>query len=361
MEALNFIRFWRPSNGGHKENRAQPCGGNSSTTEVPKALIASDHELDEGDDSFFDLELPVPEFCHKGNVDGNCREENGVNGDKRFDSKEEQPRSFSPNDNFSKRKIIPIETSSKPQYPIALLKSAPKFRVFTLRKSKSMANSSSTLEDKAELIGISMKTPKHEKQGSNKHLKANIKTDKSSNFPIFTRESSSRKIKGKTEDDFSKRLLKDLMQKYLNKIKPLSKRNSLSDKIRVSGVLPMSSPATEFSMKEKQGNLRGVCKLLGKSRSTSSASSSISRRDDSLLLQHDGIQSAILHCKKSLNSSRAESSRLSRCTSDSSQEKLSNASSTDSSLLSRVTSNSSYEKLMDSARISSEEGNAFST
>ncbi|KAG8478687.1 hypothetical protein CXB51_028511 [Gossypium anomalum] len=348
MEALNFIRFWRPSNGGHKENRAQPCGGNSSTTEVPKALIASDHELDEGDDSFFDLELPVHEFSDRGNVDGNCREENGVNGDKRFDSKEEQPRSFSPNDNFSKRKIIPIEPSSKPQYPIAL-------------KSKSMANSSSTLEDKAELIGISMETPKHEKQGSNKHLKANIKTDKSPNFPIFTRESNSRKIKGKTEDDSEKRLLKDLMQKYLNKIKPLSKRNSLSDKIRVSGDLSKSSPATVFSMKEKQGNLRGVCKQLGKSRSTSSASSLISRRDDSLLLQHDGIQSAILHCKKSLNSSSAESSRLSRCTSDSSQEKLSNASSTDSSLLSRVTSNSSYEKLMDSARISSEEGNAFST
>ncbi|TYI84155.1 hypothetical protein E1A91_D05G344200v1 [Gossypium mustelinum] len=294
MEALNFIRFWRPSNGGHKENRAQPCGGNSSTTEVPKALIASDHELDEGDDSFFDLELPVHEFSDKGNVDGNYCEENGVNGDKRFDSKEEQLHSFSPNDNFSKRKIIPIEPSSIPQSPIALLKLAPKFRVFTLRKSKSMANSSSTLEDKAELIGISMETPKHEKQGSNQHLKANIKMDKSPNFPIFTKE------------------------------------------------------------KEKQGNLRGVCKQLGKSRSTSSASSPISRRDDSLLLQHDGIQSAILHCKKSLNSSR-ESSRLSRCTSDSSQEKLSNASSTNSSLLSRVTSNSSYEKLMDSVRISSEE------
>ncbi|TYG46518.1 hypothetical protein ES288_D11G262100v1 [Gossypium darwinii] len=342
MEALNFIRFWRPSNGGHKKNRAQQCGGNSSTTEVPKALIALDHELDEGDDSFFDLELPVHEFSDKGNVDGNYREENGVNGDKRFDSKEEQPHSFSPNDNFSKRKIIPIEPSSNPQSPIALLKSAPKFRVFTLRNSKSMANSSSTLEDKAELIGISMETPKHEKQGSNQHLKANIKMDKSPNFLIFTKESSSRKIKGKIEDDSAKRL------------------NSLSDKIRVSGELPMSSPATVFSIEEKQGNLRGVCKQLGKSRSTSSASSPISRRDDSLLLQHDRIQSAILHCKKSLNSSR-ESSRLSRCTSDSSQEKLSNASSTDSSLLSRVTSNSSYEKLMDSIRISSEEGNVFNT
>lgn len=306
MEALNFIRFWRPSNGGHKENRAQPCGGNRSTTVVPKALIVSDHELEEGNDSFFDLELPVHEFRDKGNIDGNCHEENDVNGDKIFDSKEEQPRSFSPNDNFSKRKIIPIEPSSKPQSPIDLLKSSPKFRVFTLRKSKSMANSSRStyIEDKDELIGISMETPKHEKQGSNKHLKANIETDKSPNFLIFTRENSSGKTKGKTEDDSAKRLLKDLMQKYLNKIKTLSKRNSLSDKIRVSGELLMSTPSTVFSMKEKQGNLRGVCKQLGKSRSTSSASLPISRRDDSLLLQHDGIQSAILHCKKSLNSSR---------------------------------------------------------
>ncbi|CBI22610.3 unnamed protein product, partial [Vitis vinifera] len=44
-----------------------------------------------------------------------------------------------------------------------------------------------------------------------------------------------------------------------------------------------------------------------------------SRRDDSLAQQHDGIQSAIMHCKRSLNSS-TDSSHLSRWTSDSSHE-----------------------------------------
>ncbi|KAL4281476.1 hypothetical protein GQ457_03G014090 [Hibiscus cannabinus] len=329
MEAL---RFWKPSNGVYRENRAQPCCAHHTPTEVPKAVFASDHELDEGDDSFFDLKLPLHGCADNGN---------GVNGVQRFESKQDPTLCSSPNDNFSKRKIIPIEASSKPQSPIALLKSAPKFRVFTLRKSKSMAYAD--ISDGAGLIGLPTEPPKHEKQGSNKHFRVKSKM-----------EDSPRKSQGKTEDDSSKRLLKDVMQKYLNKFKPLYVKASKKNSLKVSGDLPVPSPVV--SVKEKQ---RGVCKQLGKSRSTSAASSSpISRRDDSLLLQHDGIQSAILHCKKSLNSSR-ESSRLSRCTSDSSQEKLSNASSTDSSLLSRVTSNSSYEKLMDSARISNEEGNVF--
>ncbi|XVE58448.1 hypothetical protein DITRI_Ditri04bG0170100 [Diplodiscus trichospermus] len=392
MEALNFLRFWRTSYGSHKENPDQPCCGNHGATEIPKPLIVSDHELDEGEDSFIDLELPLRDFDGNGNGHRDFHEDNGtVKGEKRLDSNEEralvrepaknvgdkevdlphQNRSLSPNDHFSKRKIIPIE----PQSPIALLKSAPKFRVFTLKKSKSIANASNThTAEKTEFIGISMETLKQGKQGSSKHLKVKFNLEEPPNLPVFTRENSLRKTEDSLSDDCSKRLSKDLILKYLNIIKPLymkvSKKNNQSDKAKVSGDLSMSSPAaspaTVYSMKEKQGNLstgvRAVCKQLGKSRSASAASSPISRRDDSLLLQHDGIQSAILHCKKSFNASR-ESSWLSRCTSDSSQEKLSNASSssTDSSLLSRVTSNSSYEKLMDSARISSEEGNAFST
>ncbi|CAL5357790.1 unnamed protein product [Camellia sinensis] len=59
----------------------------------------------------------------------------------------------------------------------------------------------------------------------------------------------------------------------------------------------------------RQAPLREVCKHLGKSRSAASAVGIIppvaSKRDDSLLEQHDGIQSAILHCKRSYNSSRS--------------------------------------------------------
>ncbi|KAM1747871.1 hypothetical protein ACFX12_008933 [Malus domestica] len=68
--------------------------------------------------------------------------------------------------------------------------------------------------------------------------------------------------------------------------------------------------------------LRVVCKHLGKSWSFSStvaaAPSGVvitQMRDDSLLQQQDGIQSAILHCKRSFNASRAEplSSKLLAC------------------------------------------------
>ncbi|KAE8710745.1 hypothetical protein F3Y22_tig00110319pilonHSYRG00252 [Hibiscus syriacus] len=117
----------------------------------------------------------------------------------------------------------------------------------------------------------------------------------------ITRKNSS----GKTEDSL-KRLSKDLITKYLNVTKyvKVSKTNIQTHKPSVSGHLSMT-PA-----------------------------SPINRKDDSLLLQQDAIQSAILHCKRSLNSSSAESCWLLRCTTDSSQKKLSNASSTDYSLLS---------------------------
>ncbi|KAK8521248.1 hypothetical protein V6N13_077367 [Hibiscus sabdariffa] len=216
-----------------------------------------------------------------------------------------------PNDHFSKRKILPVGPISKPQSHIALLKSAQKFRVFHPKKPRAEAS----------------------KQGG------------SSSSSHFTRENSLRRRNGGI-DDSSKRLSKDLVHKYLNAIKPLytksSKKNDQGNKVGISGDSSMLSPATA-------GIPRGVYKHLVKSKSSSAAASPINRRDDSLLLQHDGIQGAILHCKRSFNSSR-ESSWLTRCTSDSSsQEKLSNASSssTDSSLFSRVTSIS--------ARTSSEE------
>lgn len=90
---------------------------------------------------------------------------------------------------------------------------------------------------------------------------------------------------------------------------------------------------------------------LGKSRSASAAvgaMSPVKRLDESLQVQQDGIQSAILHCKKSFHGSR-ESSMLSRSTSESSsQEKLSTSSSEDSYLFSRMSSDSSMsERSMD--------------
>ncbi|GKV31248.1 hypothetical protein SLE2022_402880 [Rubroshorea leprosula] len=321
MEALNLFKFWRPTNNTQKE--------------IPNPVM----EFEEGEDSFFDLKLPLRDHPEEKIVVDNAG----------FASGDEKPArielinvlrptlSLSPTDNFSRRKIIPIESSS----PIALLKSAPKFRVFA---SKKLTKSTATAEksERMKFAGVSKETPKHEKLGGPK-------------LPIFMRGNSLRKTesiswKTKTEelfrDDSSKRFSKDVIHKYLNRLKASKKQ---TEKSKSSGDVsipsPASSPATMYSTKEKQrcktAGIRGVCKHLGKSKSASATASQMSRRDDSLLLQHDGIQSAILHCKTSFNSSRGSSSM----SSDSSLEKLSNASSTDSSMLSRFSTDSAFEKL----------------
>lgn len=180
---------------------------------------------------------------------------------------------------------------------------------------------------------------------------------------LFTRDNSSRASSGtinnkshkkETSDESGpdeKRVSKDGVQKYLKMVKPLyirvSKRHGEKPSAGFSGQLSVQSPArpeapksekTEAvpkseppaavaaaaSCEEKSGKqgklllpagLRVVCKHLGKSRSASSAvvaAAPVSgatvkqgrRRDDSLLEQQDGIQSAILHCKRSFNLSR---------------------------------------------------------
>lgn len=134
-----------------------------------------------------------------------------------------------------------------------------------------------------------------------------------------------------------KKLVKEVVQKYLNKIKPLYVRVSrrYAERLRLAGQLPpaeaMAAEATTGEGEETDAEaevavpqprpataavaaagggkslvagLRVACKRLGKSRSASSAVEAIpspppSRRDDSLLQQQDGIQSAIAHCKRS--------------------------------------------------------------
>ncbi|OIW09945.1 hypothetical protein TanjilG_32094 [Lupinus angustifolius] len=154
------------------------------------------------------------------------------------------------------------------------------------------------------------------------------------------------------------------LHKYLKMVKPLyvkvSKR--YAEKVRFSGQLNMAVPPSATAAQktvpagavvaekvekeedccEGSGNVKGqkqrnldlgaglrvVCKHLGKSRSaaeTTAATAPVTaagvvssrRRDDSLLQQQDGIQGAILHCKRSFNASReCESSQLAQGVSD---------------------------------------------
>ncbi|CAI0417046.1 unnamed protein product [Linum tenue] len=189
------------------------------------------------------------------------------------------------------------------------------------------------------------------------------------------------------------RFSKEALQKYLKKVKPLYVRVSkrYGEKLGFSGQLSLgsnmakssattaeavgvtppvpailkaspsksSSSSSEKVQQEagtvncvgqqnvkgaaKQGNLqaglRVMCKHLGKSRSASSAvaaapppptAAASNRRDDSLLQQQDGIQSAILHCKRSFNASRDSQYSRSASESSSSPEKPGESSGKDS-------------------------------
>nr|POE97337.1 putative membrane-associated kinase regulator 2 [Quercus suber] len=365
MEAFSLLKYWRGSGGGGGGGVNVTGVGDSGvntrtagTTTIVTAVSQTDDESEDNDDDgpFFDLEFTVPdeeEEENQGKENENENEsevevleeeedEDDEEEDDEFDDGGGDEREFkftlssgsgsgssnvdradpnlslSPSDDlFFKGRLVPIEPASlvfnpsesepnsKPQFPVKLLKSATKFRVFMLVSEE-------------------------------------------------------------------KKFSKEVMQKYLKKVKPLYVRVSrrYGEKLRFSGQLSLggaaagakpilqktAAPAAEKSQAaesegsessannnnnnvkthQKLGNiptgLRVVCKHLGKSRSASSAvaaapigtAAASKRRDDSLLQQQDGIQSAILHCKRSFNASRdSESSLLSRSVSDPLHEKSS--------------------------------------
>ncbi|KAL4592797.1 hypothetical protein LXL04_005802 [Taraxacum kok-saghyz] len=201
-----------------------------------------------------------------------------------------------------------------------------------------------------------------ESESSGKSMTVKFKVEEVPIVSLFKRHNSSKAPKKRQNDEEpvstseEKKFSKEAMQKYLRKVKPLYVRVSkkYSEKLKFSGQLSLpgatkpnmlASPATEEQKQSttsnpkrekesipevpeppllmntakglKQGNLpaglRVVCKHLGKSRSASTAVTAAAvspgsllskRRDDSLLQQQDGIQSAILHCKRSFKASR---------------------------------------------------------
>ncbi|XP_059428330.1 membrane-associated kinase regulator 5 [Corylus avellana] len=362
MEALNFLKFWRPTN-------TYPF----ITNGAPHPLNEKEDELEkeEEEDSFFDLELTVFDFDSKKDKSNDNPEANNVKDNKtRLDTKEhhnnsakkaalnfsETALSLSPNDPISRRKILPIEPTSKPQSPIALLKSAPRFQVLMFKKPKSKSMATAKRESKT----VSMDNQEQRRQESKAFFTVKLKVEEAPKNSLFTRGNSLRKTESKiqdsqpSEDSKAERFSKEVIQKYLNLIKPLyvkvSKR--YSEKIKFSEELSVastaSSPSTVALPKKK--------KPLRKSKSASAsiaAAQPVNRRDDSLLQQDDGIQSAILHCKRSFNSSR-DSSFLTSSISDSLHDKSRNSYSRDSSLMSRFASEPSEEI---SVKTCIEEGN----
>ncbi|KAL6971988.1 hypothetical protein U1Q18_031671 [Sarracenia purpurea var. burkii] len=326
MEAFSMLNIWRIAAG--EDIR----GGGGSDTYIPMTssgmiipnVCRQAAETDEGEDSFFDLEFTVPGYDEKEHNDARDVDVNAS------DSDEDSYSDLAEKDRKSGANFVasPKEPNSKPQSPISFLRSPPKFRVLMLFKKPK-------LEKTETCADVSQATPKHHRQIN--RFAEKCKVEEVSIFSLLTRVYSSRSNLQKQS------FPKVVIQKYRKLIKPLYAKASkrYSEKLEFSGEFsissPLSSPVTAPSptcvprkqADEKQGSRQaplGVMRShLVKSQSVSSviriipAPPPATRRDDSLLEQHDGIQSAILHCKRSYNSSR-DFSVLSRSASDPSCE-----------------------------------------
>uniref|UniRef100_M4CFX4 Membrane-associated kinase regulator 5 n=1 Tax=Brassica campestris TaxID=3711 RepID=M4CFX4_BRACM len=292
MDALSFVKFWLTNNtNGNKPRREIRIS--ESAVESSTALGDSEVDLCEEDDSFFELEISLSDFSLKKN--------------KIPEETEEKQNTFP----VSKSKVLPfVETTSKPQSPITLLQPSEKLRAFSFKKS----------------------TTTEKKEPNSRSLNVRFR---------FEDETT------RCEDSASS--VPSSSKRFFDLIKPLYNKTTKKQSINSVSTSPASSPAARE--KQRSNITRSVRRQFGKSRSASAtvgAMSPVKRLDESLQVQQDGIQSAILHCKKSFHGSR-ESSMLSRSTSESSsQEKLSTSSSEDSYLFSRMSSDSMSEKSIDS-------------
>ncbi|GAB4857457.1 hypothetical protein Ancab_015366 [Ancistrocladus abbreviatus] len=286
--------------------------------------------------------------------------------------------SLSPSDDLLfKGRLLPIQPSSEVMnskssfhLAISLLKSATRLLVLTsgLKKSKFQQQPRKQMNqsEKNQQQQPQYKKRNQNDNGSNKFFTLKFKIEEVPIVSRFTRENSSpasnaenssnkqpvQQQKHRDEGESApSSYFKDGRQKYL-KVKPLYVRvpKRHGNKLRFSGPLRLGFASKMAALAEadgesakakeekaaaavgngdgrvkKQGNLavgfRVMCKHLGTSKSVSTVVPSkrmrSRKRDDSLLQQQDGIQSAILHCKRSFNGCReAESLLLSRSSSD---------------------------------------------
>ncbi|XP_068644840.1 probable membrane-associated kinase regulator 2 [Aristolochia californica] len=360
-----MLKYWRGGGGANPAPATTTIIADSSPSETSDnnddegpffdLEFALPDDEDEDDD-----EQPEQEEEDNDDVDdAGSGSEEGTDGEREFDftlsataaeARTDPNLALSPSDDlFFKGRLVPLEppatlhseSNSKSPFPASFLKSATKFRVSRLgfKRPKSVPEN-----DGGD--GLPPSAQKHQQQRS-KSFTVKFNVEEVPIVSLFTRDYSSRSASGgkpqKLDDIISddgvsasdmKRFSKDVLQKYFKMIKPLYIRVSkrYGDKLKFPGQLSLgtvkaatqevsavreadSASTTATGKNQKQVNripsgLRVVRKHLGKSRSASAAvaaappgTSECRKRDDSLLQQQDGIQSAILHCKRSLNPS----------------------------------------------------------
>ncbi|QHO35555.1 putative membrane-associated kinase regulator [Arachis hypogaea] len=240
MDSLNFLKFWR--------NNPSPM---TTTTAQPHLVVETDIESDDDEeDSFFDLELTLHDMQTPKQTKHDTDDVPSI-------SKRKETHQHN------------AKTEDNPPHSSGRLHSTSK--VFALKLHVQDFHSCSST-------------------------------------PTLSRVNSTRSFGAKlgTEQPKTHRFSKESLQKYLKLIRPFYVRVSRNygDTTASPTVASVSSGNARHS--SFPAGMRGVSRHLGKSRSSPAAlvgvGSLASRSDDTLLLQHDGIQGAILHCKRSFNS-----------------------------------------------------------
>ncbi|XP_057547172.1 membrane-associated kinase regulator 5 isoform X1 [Amaranthus tricolor] len=313
MKALTMLKFWKSYSNTSKLDTEAAITDNDdeSVTTITDSTISDNfteetEETEDDEESFFELELTSPfsydfKFCQ----DSPCFE------------------------NSSEKKEPELKLKSKPQSPTSVIRSAsPKLRVFMFsrfnKKSKCVEEEVSDIE--------SVSSSYSPKRNSSSLFNVKFRIEDGSIVPKLARSrsnsssvSASPIIEKQNSEDYmesSKRFSKETIQKYLHRINPKSsKKNTDGEKFMSS---PSSTSSISFPKKdEKQtSRFKMKCKQLGKSKSASAIIGVPSPTTFPVRNDHpcDGIEGAILHCKRSLTPCNGRSS-LSRCSSDPSHEK----------------------------------------
>ncbi|KAK9143884.1 hypothetical protein Syun_013284 [Stephania yunnanensis] len=310
MEALTLLKYWR---GGASGGAAATA---TATTLRQEVVEPPELEEDDGDDDgpFFDLELALPCNEENSNLSLSLSPSDDLFFRGRFVTIEESSSSSS---SLSSDSCSPVydtaEPVSKLQLVLSLLKTATKLRVSVLGSKKSKSAPEIANADQSPPILSKFFTVKFrfEEVHSNPVVS------------LFTRDFSSKSSSGTKENRHSscdevgseeRRFVKDVLQKYVKMIKPFYAKRFGSEKLGLAEIKSAENGGKLGDYVNVPLGLRVASKHLGKSRSASSAPPRIppmaphqgSRRDDSLLQQQDGIQSAILHCKRSFNGCRGK-------------------------------------------------------
>lgn len=304
MEVFSLLKFWR-----------NPAGESiAGDLDIRNRAPESDDETDD----FFDLDFTgadcefkqlqnrnsiVSSTTTKVHIDNANPKQNQTVVNKHKSPKLQAGETKS----SSIRKILPIETHSKPQSPISLIKSPYKFRVFMFGIRDKTESSPSRIATSKRYTTEEVEIPVNAFLNRDNSLRSKMRCE-------IMEDSSPAYELGKKNTG---------VQKYIKLIRPFYVKAS---KIKIFDQSPTATPSSTASVcsprkcvDEKSGGravvFRGAYKSLLKNRWTSStvgaapSPSPVSRRDDSVMQQQDGIQGAILHCKRSFSSSSCSSTR----------------------------------------------------